>query len=201
MDNTKKDIVIIGCPRSGKTTLTNIIMEHDSTYHNISLDSLVIALKNTMPEVSINDKSRVREISQKLVPFISTYLQNYRRNYPKKKYIIDGFQLLPDDIVKNNFFDNTQIICLGFPNANIDEILNNVREEDKKLSFSYTQKMSDNELRERISFSLKYSRYLQEKCKEYEIPFFETEVNRNKTLYDIFNKLIKENEIKEDIER
>ena len=66
----KKDIIIIGCPRSGKTTLTNIIMENDSTYYNISLDSLVIAMKTTMLEIGINERSKVREISKKLIPFV-----------------------------------------------------------------------------------------------------------------------------------
>lgn len=150
----KKDIIIIGCPRSGKTTLTNIIMENDSTYYNISLDSLVIAMKTTMLEIGINEK----------------------------------------------FFNDAQVICLGFPNATLDEILHNIRGADNDLLFSYTKKMDNDELKERISFSLKYSRYLQERCKKYGIPFFETEKDRKTTLYNIFNTLIKVNERNQELE-
>lgn len=197
----KKDIIIIGCPRSGKTTLTNIIMENDSTYYNISLDSLVIAMKTTMPEIGINERSKVRKISKKLVPFVVAYLRNYRRNYPEKKYIIEGFQLTPEDIINEKFFNDAQVICLGFPNATLDEILHNIRGADNDLLFSYTKKMDNDELKERISFSLKYSRYLQERCKKYGIPFFETEKDRKTTLYNIFNTLIKVNERNQELER
>ena len=196
----KKDIIIIGCPRSGKTTLTNIIMENDSTYYNISLDSLVIAMKTTMLEIGINERSKVREISKKLVPFVVAYLRNYRRNYPGKKYIIEGFQLTPEDIINEKFFNDAQVICLGFPNATLDEILHNIRGADNDLLFSYTKKMDNDELKERISFSLKYSRYLQERCKKYGIPFFETEKDRKTTLYNIFNTLIKVNERNQELE-
>ena len=42
---SENDIIILGCPRSGKTTLTNMIIKEEQDYQVISLDSLMIAIK------------------------------------------------------------------------------------------------------------------------------------------------------------
>lgn len=199
-NQNNENIIIIGCPRSGKTTLANMLMKNDSSYHNISLDSLTMAIKRTMPETGIKENSKLKIISEKIVPFIANYLHCYKCDYPDKKYLIEGLQINPDHLMKESFFNDATVICLGFPNAKIDEIFNNIRKEDEKLSFSYTKKMSDNELKERISFYIRYSRFLQSKCNEYKIPFYETDKNREQILKEIFKTLTKNFEINNEIE-
>ena len=200
MSNINKDIIIIGCQRSGKTTLTNKLMKNDSSYHNISLDSLTMAIKKTMPELGVKEHSKIRLVSKRIVPFLSIYLEYYKRNYPDKKYIIEGLQINPDHLMSEPFFNNAKVICLGFPTATIDEIFYNIRREDEKLSYSYTRELPDDELKERISFYIRYSRFLQSKCAEYNIPFYETNKNREQVLNSIFKTLVVDSEINDEIE-
>lgn len=200
MNTKKEDIIIIGCPRSGKTTLTNMLMKNDNSYHNISLDSLTMAIKKSMPESGIKEDSKLKIISKRIVPFLATYLHCYKCDYPDKKYLIEGIQINPDHLMNEPFFNDAKVICLGFPNAKIDEIFNNIRREDEQLPFSYTKKMSDDELKERISFYIRYSRFLQSKCDEYNIPFYETNKNREQILNTIFKTLVKSNQISDEIE-
>lgn len=199
MNNIGNDLIIIGCPRAGKTTLTNMLMKNDSAYHNISLDSLTMAIKSTMPESGIKEDSKLKIISERIVPFLASYLHCYKCDYPDKKYLIEGLQINPDHLMSEPFFSKANVICLGFPNATIDEIFNNIRREDEQLSFSYTKKMSDDELRERVSFYIRYSKFLQNKCDEYNIPFYETNKNRENVLISIFNELIKKEKISDEM--
>ena len=199
MNNTNKDMIIIGCSRSGKTTLANMIMEKNSCYHNISLDGLTMAFKKTMPELGIKPDSKLRFISKKIIPFLVAYLDYYKCNYPNKKYLIEGLQINPDHLMEESFFHNATVICLGFPNAKVNEIFDNIRREDEKLLFSYTKKIPDDELKERILFCIKYSKFLQEKCKEYGIPFYETNHNRNLVLNRICKDAIQNVDIDDEI--
>ena len=140
MNTKKEDIIIIGCPRAGKTTLTNMLMKNDNSYHNISLDSLTMAIKKSMPESEIKEDNKLKMISKRIVPFLVTYLHCYKRDYPDKKYLIEGIQINPDHLMNQPFFNDAKVICLWFPNAKIDEIFNNIRREDEQLPFSYTKK-------------------------------------------------------------
>ena len=78
---SENDIIILGCPRSGKTTLTNMIIKEEQDYQVISLDSLMIAIKQIFLELEINNKSKVSEMSKKIIPFLSIYLKNFKSNY------------------------------------------------------------------------------------------------------------------------
>lgn len=199
MNKIGEDIIIIGCPRSGKTTLSRMIMENDALYNNISLDSLTIAIKRTMPEIGIKEASKIEVISKRIVPFLVSYLKRYKIDYPNNKFLIEGIQINPEQLISESFFKDFRIICLGYPNATIDELFYNIRNEDKQLSFSYTKKMSDKELREKISSYIRYSIFLQKKCNDYSIPFYETNQNRSNVLNNIYNTLIKNNEISDEI--
>ena len=62
---SENDIIILECPRSGKTTLTNMIIKKEQDYQVISLDSLMIAIKQIFLELEINNKSKISEISKR----------------------------------------------------------------------------------------------------------------------------------------
>lgn len=134
-----KDIIIIGCPRSGKTTLANMLQKQIN-YQIISLDSLVYAFEQNFPQIGISRKGSFHEKSQKIVPFLSKYIKNYKLDYPNQNFIIEGCQMTPYDIIQK--FDIRQIkcICLGYPNANQKSILENIRKNDKCMTLSYTKK-------------------------------------------------------------
>lgn len=136
---SENDIIILGCPHSGKTILTNMIKK-EQDYQVISLDSLMIAIKQIFLELEINNKSKISEISKKIIPFLSIYLKNFKSNYPKSKIIIEEFQILLEDIMEIPDFNKSTIIGLGFTDISKDEIYDNIRKEDRNLINSYTKK-------------------------------------------------------------
>lgn len=169
-----------------------MITQQKKDYIVISLDSLTKALKFTFPETGITEKSRVTDISKKILPFIIQYLKDLQYDYPQKNYIIEGIQLNPDDFINESFFENTTVVCLGYPNASVEDIFYAIREHDKKLPYSYSKDLSNEELLHKIKFFISYSKFLKKKCIKYGIPFYETDKNREKILDIVFNNLMKQ---------
>lgn len=184
-----KDIIIIGCPRSGKTTLANMLQKR-LNYRIISLDSIVSAFEQNFPEIGISRKEVFREKSKKIVPFISTYIKKYKEDYPNHNFVIEGCQMMPYHIFQQ--FNKSEIlcICLGYPNAYSNDILNNIRKGDEYIKNSYSKKLLDEDLRKRIEFWIELSKFLQEESKQYGIPFYETDINREIKLFDILNTIL-----------
>lgn len=179
-----KNIIIIGCPRAGKTTLANMLCKK-MNYKIISTDSLVSAFEQNFPQIGITRKDGFREKSKKMVPFIYTYLKKYKEDYPNERFIIEGCQLMPYHIM--NTFDRNEFecICLGYPNSNSLEVLRNIRKNDEKDLKSYSRKLSDEELLVRIDSWIALSKFLKNEAKSYRIPFIETDKDRNAKLNEI----------------
>ena len=142
-----------------------------------------------MPETGLNVSTSIESKSPKFVKFISHYLTGFKRSYKGQNYIIESCQILPKDLRENPFFNDAEVICLGFPNATIDEIFTNIRNADKKPTNSYTQNLPDDILKQRIHEWIKYSQYLEKACKRNNIPFYETDKNRDEVLQSLVEKL------------
>ena len=179
-----KNIMILGCQRSGKTTLANMICDRGK-YSIFSVDALIYAFENTIPETGINKRSKIDDKSKVLTPFVASYFENIMKNYPNQNFILECCQLLPRDVVKEDIFKNFNIVCLGYPNATPEEIKSNIRENDKLLDFSYSKTMTDEYLNRAIPCWIEYSKNLQRVAKKLSIPFYETNNNREKTLEKI----------------
>lgn len=184
MKSNSDNIIILGCQRAGKTTLTKMLCEK-SNYSIFSGDALVYALENSMPELNIRLSTKIPEKSKRFVPFLAAYFKSFKRNYPNQKYIIEACQILPKDLLAEPFFNGCNIICLGYPNATVDEIFNNIRQNDPLIRNPYSAQLSDEALIARIKTWISYSQILQQQSKELNIKFFETNNNR----FDILNKI------------
>lgn len=183
------NIIILGCQRSGKTTLTQILSSKED-YHIISVDALIYAFQNAIPQLNINRYSNMQEKSKILSPFLASYCESFLRNYPEKKFIIESCQLFPLDIMRHKLFNNCTIICLGYPNADTQEIFNAIRSNDSNYKNAYTKQLEDAELTDLIISWINYSKLLQKQCKNLNIKFYETNTNRTVLFNNIVNMLL-----------
>ena len=192
MNTYNKNLIILGCQRSGKTTLSNMLYQKNNNYHIISTDALVHAFEMSLPNLNINRNSNISEKSQLFAPFIAAYLHSFKRNYPNQNYIIESCQLFPKHILEEPYFKNDKIICLGYPNATPEEIFQNIRSSDISLRNPYTKQMSDKELKKIIPIWIRYSQFLEKASTRNHIPFYETNKNRNQILNKIVNEITQE---------
>lgn len=189
MGFNNKDIIILGCQRSGKTTLSNILSTKDN-YSIFSVDSLIQAFDIALPQSNITRKMKIVEKTKILTPFIGIYMKKFKNDYPNQKCILESCQLLPKDIMAEESLKNAQMVCLGYPNASEEEIFHNIRKNDKFANSPYTYNMNDEQLKCSIPFWIKYSKFLQKESKELRIPFYETNIKRYETLSTIADNLL-----------
>ena len=102
IDN-RKNIIILGCHRAGKTTLTRMLMKDNDNYYHVSLDAFTLAIRKNLPEVGFAEllnQNDFGEVSQKLVSFMMVYLNWYKNNFKSdlssiSVYCFEFFQIFP----------------------------------------------------------------------------------------------------------
>ena len=188
----KNDIIILGCQRAGKTTLSNMLLKKCPNYNIFPGDALLRAFESTLPDLNITLRAPIKEKSRIFAPFISSYINSLKKNYPDQNYIVECCQMFPKDVIKEKSFQSAKIIVLGYPNASVDEIIDNIRNADLELTNSRTRLISDEVLRKSIENWILYSKFLQKQAKEYSLPFYETNDNWNVLLNQIVDELINE---------
>ncbi len=96
----KKNIIIAGTPRAGKSTLSSLISKKYG-YQHIAMDSIIEGFEDHFPELNIDThKHSISHISKRIAPFINAMIKS--GEYDKFDYglVIDVCQLMPEDYLK-----------------------------------------------------------------------------------------------------
>ena len=140
-----KNILIVGPPRSGKTTLSKIIFNQYNVYSIINMD----VIRDGIYEAFFCDieKSTRKEIVTNAVPkFIKKIIEHYQKYYnPDMYYIIEGDILSIEDAIEIRNQYEVDIIYVGMPNIKEIDLFNRIRENASKYG-CWTSKCSDIEL-------------------------------------------------------
>ena len=191
-----KNVIILGCPRAGKTTLAGLLNKK-LNMNIISIDSLVSAFRDNFQETNINHHAPINQKSLDLSPFVYSYAKKITHEYPYHNFVIEGWHVLPIDIIPLFDIKNYLIICLGYPDANVETMFNLIRRHD--THYSTTVNLSDEKLKGLVTKSIQWSKELLKQSSAFNIPFFDTSINRNIKLDEIF-EYIKQN-IEENIQQ
>lgn len=188
----KKHIIIAGVPRSGKTTVSSMLVEKGS-YQHLNMDAIVESLEKSFPNLGIttyttHPETMVMEVSKKLTNFLNSIIS--ANNYDKLDYklVIDMLEITPHDYyyyIDKRFAD---IYFLGTPDLTPQEMFKNIRKNDTKEE--YTFYLSDEELMKRCERFCDLSKYLEKECQKYDLPFINTSYQRNKKLKELVEKIM-----------
>jgi len=186
----KKNIIIAGVPRAGKSTISSLVSKAYG-YQHISMDAVIAGLERNFPELYINTYADMSShdilinISGKIAPFINTMIKS--GEYRKFDYgmVIDVYQLLPEDYIKH--IDSSLCDIYYFITADVSSeerfaILKKYDTPDE-----YTFYKSDDEKRKGCIQIVEQSKMIKEQCLKYGLPYYETSKNRN----DIMDSFIK----------
>lgn len=182
-----KDILILGVPRSGKTTLSIMLAKELKNYQIISLDNVRNSFDDVFPELDINPRGGKNNFS-KLPRFVSRMIY-YNRKYLKNQfnYIIEGAQILPS--IAKELFSDSIVIFLGHGSMRPKQILDNIRKYDTPDEYSYQRK--DKIMLESITKHINMDKDIQEKCRLYGFKYIDTSTNRVEKLNKLLNELKK----------
>ena len=96
----KKHIIIAGVPRSGKSTISQMISKNFG-YQHISMDSIIAGIESVFPETGIDSDANtdlqrnIQYISSKMALFIRAMMDSGEYDECDYGMVIDIFQLLP----------------------------------------------------------------------------------------------------------
>lgn len=176
----KKNIIIIGPPRSGKTTLAQQIVKELNGYSMISGDNFSSSyivycrhLKNY--EININ------------LPIIQSYyyLRECLRYENTINYVFETSHY-KEDLIKE-CGDNFLIIILGYSKLTENDLFNNIRKYDQENDWTYIE--SDNKLKMYCKSFVEESKEKEQIAKEHNYWYVDTSYNRDGILNETFRKI------------
>lgn len=182
-----KNIIILGPSRVGKSSLASLICNKYKNIHYISGDSIRNAFINIYPELGYSVKNAINR--KDFCQFIN-FITNENNIHLKRNvyYVIDS----ADITIKNakEVFNNSLVIGIGSKNISNIDMVKNIKENDTKLEWTYGY--SDKDLIDICNETIKLSEELEENCKNNNVEYFDTSIDRLKTFEQIIDYIEKE---------
>lgn len=182
-----KNIIILGRPRAGKSTLANMIADKYN-YQIIRTDTIRGSFKDVFPELNIKAYTAID--SKEFQLFCKTYLErNMRQPRNKYNYVMEGCEMHVKDC--KELYDNGDnlIYCLAQIDIAPEEMAKNMKNSDTDKD--WTNEMSDKERLEYCKRSIEKARVIKEECEIYGLKFYDTAKNREKVLEEIMQDIEK----------
>lgn len=188
MEN-KRNIIIAGVPRAGKTTVCSYLAK-TLKFQHIAMDAIIISLEKAFPETGVKhtDCWDFISTSKKWINFIKELTVNC--NYDKLDYkiVFDMYHITPKDYIENINKETCDIYFLGYPNISIEDKFKQIRRFDTK--YDWTSKTDDNIVKKHIHDYIEISKWLQSECEKYKIPFIDVSTERDEKLKNLVRKII-----------
>lgn len=180
-----KNIILIGASRAGKSTFTKLLNKRFNIMI-IRTDLLRLAFRDAVYKDKNISLSEVKSNSDYINYVLSyyKYANMYDVDYMK---VVDTVDFNPKDCIK---FENSIVICFGYPNITKEEVVANWKKYDTELD--WTKYKSDEKLLRYAESEIKNSQTLKEECEKYNIKFVDTSYNREKVLNELLGYITKE---------
>lgn len=194
-----KNLIIIGAPRAGKTTLAKQIAQKLNDMGNItsliSSDALMGGLQNMnkhfawyshiyRPVKHILPAMR-QKYNQILLRELSSFIQQYLPEQSDVSLVIyEGCHITPSMAVKLFNPEKFFIVAIGYPNADIDKKMQDIRKYDKNTP---AQRRNDIQLRQYLQNAIKFSKHMESECRKLKIPFIDTSHDYNGEIQKFIN--------------
>lgn len=182
-----KNIIILGRPRAGKSTLANMIADKYN-YQIIRTDTIRGSFKDVFPELNIKSYTAIDNKEFQL--FCKTYLErNSRQPRNKYGYVMEGCEMHVKDC--KELYDNGDnlIYCLAQVDIIPEEMAKNMKDNDTDKD--WTNEMSDEERFKYCERSIEKAKTVKKECEIYGLKFYDTAKNREEVLNEIMEDIAK----------
>ncbi len=185
----RKNILIIGASRTGKTTLSQLLHK-ELGYSIINLDNIICGLEDAFPELGIKHDYNDKKAATRFAPFLTKYLKELSEGpvfYNDNPYVIEGVYVDFEGILPNIDKEKYEIIGLTYNNITSEELFKNIKDNDTEDDWTYY--INDDELRGDVNYFIEYNKYFDQKFKEYGIKTYDVSANRNLAFEKIIEDL------------
>ncbi len=189
-----KSIIILGVPRSGKSTLAKMLKEKYPIYNIIEEDIINESLRRIIASISKKDEwETALESTKALDGKVGYFLDVSLMFEPKYSFILDTTTIKPK-ICRQFQKKGVIVVVLGYPNETKESILSRIREYENEND--WTTVNSNLIMWQFVDYWLEESKNLEQNAKKYGLKFVDTGKNRSKALAEtmiwIDNQLKKE---------
>jgi len=188
----KKNIIIIGTGRVGKTTLAKKLNE-ELNYSVIGTDDLITAFERSLPQLGIGSSYDIGAAIANFTPFLAHLIGGmaYRSScHNGSHYVFEGSgshfdleKMLPILHMYDEWKDNYLLIGMIYPEIAPNDLFNDIRKHDVESDWTYN--LSDDELKNHVIDGIEYSRNFHEKFQKYNPIVYDVSKNREKVLDEI----------------
>ena len=165
-----KDILIIGSPRCGKSTLTNKFLERHPNYEPIRADAFLSARQKEKSEHRYDEETHTNivEIYSSTPEEIAVYVRDVLTGLKNDLNPINKNSV---EEAYNKFRKDCDSYCFGMPNIDLEELMIAINENDKEYDWTRVcgYYMFENLCRNII----RESKENQKLCSKYGIKFFD----------------------------
>ncbi len=186
MSKAKKNILIAGVPRAGKTTLSQMVCRKLGVSHQ-SIDALVHSMEATFPDLGLSFPSiRQGDLQRKLEPLLLNFwegLEEYEVNF-----VVDTCHTMPAWVVDRRLQEKAHVVFLGFTDVDIAEKVRIIREFERPKDWS--RQCDDYRLYEIVKNAMDLSGDIKKECVRYNIPYFDTSHSFDDVLSDACEFLV-----------
>ena len=195
-EKMKKNILIVGPGRVGKTTLAKMLNE-ELKYSIVWTDEIILAFERVYPQLEINHSNFYGKTASNFAPFIAHYLgaMSYRSTFKNGiKFVVEGayfdFEKVMPEMERMEFKDEFMFIGLVYNNKSIEELFSDIKKYDTEEDWTYN--CSDEELKEHCKICIESSRFFFDKFKEHNFLIYDVSTEREKTLSKIVDDIKKQ---------
>ncbi len=167
--NQHKQFIVCGASTSGKTTFCHELVRRHHMQH-IQIDPILEAFEDVFPELGITHNANTHEKHLEVCEKFRAFLCRMIDGLNVDNFVIEGFRMPLGDLYKK-YEATHHFFVFGFPTLSAEEKLHFCRTHDTN---NWTNDMKDDELLDIFQFLIEESRYLQEDCARFGIPFFDT---------------------------
>ena len=181
-----KSLVIIGVPRSGKTTLAKTVLGLFSADKQpvafLSADSIIGGLTDMQKQnvfwgifirpmrhiiPKLNSKTKTTRIKS-MLSFVSRFIRETGDIVP---VVYEGAYIDPEFAHKTFDSKKCMIVVIGYPNCSVADKIADIRKFDKKTPYS---QRSAQDLEKLVAQNIEKSRKMMEMAKKYGYMFIDT---------------------------
>lgn len=171
-----KSIIIIGEPRCGKTTLSNVLYDKFKC-QIIHGDCERVSLSLAFPELNIKKNPN-------FVKYLEILLRKQQRD-SKYSVVLESTDIKPKDIVSTFNVDDNIVVCLGVTSINYIEFCDYILKND--TDNDWTRKCTKEEILNYCKEYISNSKLNEEECNRFNIKFFDMSFNRNQKINEIIS--------------
>ncbi len=190
----KKNIIIAGVPRAGKSTAAHMLAKATG-YPHISMDAVIAGFEAVFPNLGVHTDQGLSsmetfvKISGLIAPFMNAMMESDEYDKFHQGMILDVYQLLPKDYAALMNPDMCDVYYLGTADVTAQQRLDLLLAYDTPQEYTYEMPLA--EKRENCADMVEQSRMIRRECRRLGFPYYETSFQREETLNRLVGDILR----------